>query len=227
MNKKIPLFLLGICHGEQEKILFKELTSIYLASLYSEIGDSAYDLSKDNPLIRVLSRERVEKVSVSTFKKDVKKRFPCNSLDYNIKEEISDGEKILDKGKESLAFITFIDFNEINQNTREKEKQLLMDNGLSIIQEIMDEQAEEWIDKSSIHSTLVIHADGAIERWLPNYINTNDKVKDMYKWIKENITKKETLDTKVIRSVIEKIDREHYNLIDYLDYLDQIFKEYI
>lgn len=227
MNKNIPLFLMGICHGAQEKILFQSITNIYLDAIYSEISESSYDPINDNPIIRILSRNRVEKISVSTYKKDIKEKFPCDGLDYDIPEIILSEGEFIEYAQESLAFITFIDFNEKNQNTASVEQELMKDNGLKIIEELMEESKEEWLNKDLIHSTLIIHADGALERWLPGYENTNDKLGDTRRWFKENILKLDNLNRSTIRKVIEQIDKNHYNLIDYLNFLDEIFKEYL
>lgn len=226
VSKNIPLFLIGICHGSQEKILFQTLTESYLDAIYAEISSERFNPYKDNPLIRTLSRNRIEKVSISTYKRDVKERFPCDSLHYDIPEIICGNGELLPQAIESLAFITFIDFNEKNQNTLTQENQLLIDDGRLVLEEIMDESNEYWLDKKIIHSSLIIHADGAVERWLPNYVKTNSKLHDMRQWLKINILKLDSMDRKSIRKVIEKIDKDHYNLIDYLDFIDEIFKEY-
>ena len=179
INNKEPIdLIIGICHGETEKIFLKPIIENYLKYKYEEIfemGDYDYNFPK------VIIECGTTSIQFNSLVKNSSPIFDGNF----IKKNFDSNKDFLSK---KVFFIILLDKNEKDQ-LPELEKRIIETNAKTEINEILENiyKDSDYNFKEIFFGSKVIFFNKGIEKNLKHYSLIDGKKKSsMHRWIKEN-----------------------------------------
>lgn len=225
-NKREPLKILGICHGETEEVFLEELTREYfILKLQEENLIKKHETAIAEP--RVIFFNNHDKGPIQTI--NFEKRLLQNFEHKNFSIVISSNEDELKKVK--IFFLIIMDINEKDSNPR-KEKEMIDDNAKNIIINSLKNakiiQNDNSFDNSQLFfDSKFIYFKNSIEKHFEELDNNKNKKPARMRNFMRN---KGWNDSNQIREYFSSNnfkDLENTNISEIFDVLDKILDKFI